>query len=160
MTNYISKKLGRENNIAQSIGDIIFEIINQSKECTTWANSKDIWSWINTKIYNQEYLNEIINFMINRSCLKIQEISEYYINIINNFKMEIENEINFKKDYVIDELELKKIDKEKEIQMHKEEKTKKWEEEKKLHEKKKEEWEKLCKEYRELRDDLTKLRLG
>ena len=160
LTNYISKKLGRENNIAQSIDDIIFEIINQSKECTTWANSKDIWSWINTKIYNQEYLNEIINFMINRSCLKIQEISEYYINIINNFKMEIENEINFKKDYVIDELELKKIDKEKEIQMHKEEKTKKWEEEKKLHEKKKEEWEKLCKEYRELRDDLTKLRLG
>ena len=160
LVNYISNKLGRENNIAQSIDDIIFEIINESKECTTWAKSKDIWSWINSKLYSKEYLNKIIDFMIISSCKKIKEISENIYQIIKNFKMEIENEINFKKDYIIEELEQKKIDKEKEIQMDKEKKTKEWEEDKKLFEKQKEEWEKLYNEYRELRDDLTKLRLG
>lgn len=42
LKNFISNKLGRNNNIEKSIDDIINDIINKSRTCTDWKNSETL----------------------------------------------------------------------------------------------------------------------
>ena len=160
LSSFISNKLGRENNIEQTIDDIINDILLQTKTCTDWSKSKDVITWFRTKIFNKDYLNKIVDTMIDNTIKHIKKQSELYFGYINDFKMSIENDINLKKDIVIENLEEKIRTEENEIKIKSEQEKKKWEEEKIEYEKKKTNWEKLCQDYRKLRDELFYLRLG
>jgi len=140
LKNFISKRMGRDNDIEESINDIINDIIKGSKSCTDWKNSKSFFKWFQAKIFKKEYLNQIVDFMIDKSCLKLESSSETYSNLIEDFKIRIENEINCKKDKIIEELENKN------------------EEEKRKSEEIKKQWEDTCKEYKELREQILALR--
>ena len=160
LSSFISNKLGRENNIEQTIDDIINDILLQTKTCTYWSKSKDAITWFRTKIYKEDYLYKIIDTMIDNTNKQIKKLLELYFGYIKDFKMIIENDINLKKDIVINNLEEKIRIEENKIKNKNEEEKKKWEEEKIEYEKKKTIWEKFCQDYRKLRDELFYLRLG
>ena len=158
LTNFIASGLGRDNNIEKTIDDIIFDIISQSKSCTDWKNSKSFFKWFQTKISNKEYLTQIINFMIDKSCQKLEKSSDFYFNLMKDFKVRIANEINCKKYKIIEELENKKLEEDNRIKIKNEEERKKWEEDKSIYEEKKKQWKNLCKDYKKLKEELFALR--
>ena len=158
LKNFISKRMGRDNDIEESINDIIFDIISQSKSCTDWKNSQSFFKWFKAKIIKKEYLNQIIDFMIDNSCLKLKKSSDTYSNLIEDFKVRIENEINCKKDKIIEELESKKYEENKKIQIKNEKQRRKWEEDKSIYEEKKKQWKELCKEFKQLREEFFSLK--
>ena len=148
---FISKKLGRNNDIEKSIDDILYDIINKSRSCTDWKNSESTFEYIKTQFSNFNYLNKIIFTMINHSCIQIKHTSEIYDGIIKEFRLWIENDINSKKEIVIEELEKKKFEEENRIKNRNEEERKKWEEEKRVYEQKKKDWEEICDKYSQLK---------
>ena len=158
LTNFIASGLGRDNNIEKTIDDIIFDIISQSKSCTDWKNSKSFFQWFRAKISKKAYLNQIINYMIDKSCQKLENSSNFYSNLMEDFKVRIDNEINFKKDKIIEELENKKLEEDNRIKIKNEEERKKWEEDKSIYEEKKKQWKNLCKDYKKLKEELFALR--
>lgn len=158
LKNFISKRMGRDNDIEESINDIINDIIKESKSCTDWKNSKSFFKWFQAKIFKKEYLNQIIDFMIDKSCLKLESSSKNYSNLIEDFKIRLENEINCKKDKIIEELEKKKLEEDNENQIKNEEKKRKWESEKSIYEENKKQWQDICKEYKDLKEQILSLR--
>lgn len=160
--NYISNCLGENNDIEKSINQLIDDIISGSRHATDKKNSEKFFSWLKTKIFDDSYLNKIIDYMLSKSTQKIKIFSDKIRNESDKFKKDIIDEINSSKDRVVEELEQKKKEEEIAIKManaKNEEEKKKWEEEKNLLESNKKKWEQLCRKYRILRDEITGLRL-
>ena len=97
-----------------------------------------------------------------QSSSRIKTFSDKIKKEAETFKKDIIDEIRSSKERVGEELLQKKIDEEIEINLansKNEEERKQWEEEKRKHEEEKRKWEILCKKYRNLRDEITGLRL-
>jgi len=159
LTNFISNKLGRDNDIKKSIDDILKDILNKSRSCTYWTNSESTLEYFRTKFDNYNYLNKIIKTMIDHSCMQIKKTSEIYDNLIKEFRLWIEHEINVKKEIVIEELERKKFEEEDRIKIKNEEERKKWEEEKRIYEQKKADWENICEKYNQLKNYINQSKI-
>ena len=160
--NFVSDKLGRDNDIKKSIEDIENDILAGAKTSTDWDKKKSFWDGIKTKFLDSTFLNKVIVYMIDNSTSKISSFINSSSNIVSEFKSKMTNEINSKKQLVINVLNERKKEEEnkiKEQQMKSEEEKKKWEEEKKADELKKKKWEETCKKYRDLRYEITLLRL-
>ena len=160
--NFVSDKLGRDNDIKKSIEDIENDILAGAKTSTDWDKKKSFWDGIKTKFSDSTFLNKVIVYMIDNSTSKISSFINSSSNIVSEFKSKMTNEINSKKQLVINVLNERKKEEEnkiKEQQMKSEEEKKKWEEEKKADELKKKKWEETCKKYRDLRYEITLLRL-
>ena len=160
LTNFISKKLGRNNNIEKSIDDIIDDIIDKSRSCTYWKYRESFVEYFKNQIFNFNYLNKIIDSMIEHSCIQIEKASQTYDNLIKEFRIWIEHEISVKKEIVTEELERKKSEEEYRIKAKNEEERKKWEEEKRIYEQKKKDWENICEKYFQLKSYIMQLRFG
>ena len=161
--NHISNSLGGNNNIEQSIQELIDDIINNSKDAADWDKVDGFWNWLYGKISSSNYLNKIIDSIINDSTVKLKNLRDNIEEYVNSFKAQINNEILSSKDRVVIELNEKREEEELEIKLtnsKNEEERKKWEEEKRIIKEKKIKWEQLCRKYRVLRDEITGLRLG
>ena len=159
LTNFISNKLEIDNDIKKSIDDILKDILNKSRSCTYWTNSESTLEYFRTKFDNYNYLNKIIKTMIDHSCMQIKKTSEIYDNLIKEFRLWIEHEINVKKEIVIEELERKKFEEEDRIKIKNEEERKKWEEEKRIYEQKKADWENICEKYNQLKNYINQSKI-
>lgn len=160
--NFVSQKLGRDNDIKKSIEDIENEILVGAKTSTDWDKKKSWWEGIKTKLFDSTFLNKVIDYMIDNSTSKISSFINSTSGLVNEFKSMNINEIKSKRQLVINILNERKKQEEKEIYEQKEkneEEKKKWEEEKKADEMKKKKWEETCKKYRDLRYEITLLRL-
>ena len=160
--NYISNCLGGNNNIEQTIDQIINDIISGSRHATDSKNCEGFFSWLGAKIFDDNYLNKVIDFIIKQSNTRITTFSDKINKEAEKFKKDIIDEIRSSKERVVEELLQKKKDEEIEINLansKNEEERKQWEEEKRRHEEEKRKWEILCKKYRNLRDEITGLRL-
>jgi len=160
--NHISNSLGGDNNIGNTIKQLIDDIISGSKTCTNYEKSDGFLSWLDTYIFDESYLNKIIDYMIKNSIPRIKSFSNIIKTKAEEFKKNIIDEITSSKNRVIEELEEKKYQEDLEIKSanaKNEEERKKWEEEKAKLEEEKRKWEQLCKKYRILRDEITSLRL-
>ena len=107
-------------------------------------------------------MNKVIDFIIKQSNTRITTFSDKINKEAEKFKKDIIDEIRSSKERVVEELLQKKKDEEIEINLansKNEEERKQWEEEKRKHEEEKRKWEILCKKYRNLRDEITGLRL-
>ena len=141
---------------------MISDIISSSRVSTDKEKCDGFFSWLGSKIFDDNYLNKVIDDMIKNSAPKIKTFSETVQNGADYFKKSIIDEISSSKNRVVDELKEKKIQEDIEINLansKNEEEKKKWEEEKRKYEEKKRNWELLCKKYRTLRDEITSLRL-
>ena len=160
--NFVSNKLGRDNDIKKSIDDIENDILSGAKSSTDWEKKTSFWDGIKTKFFDSTFLNKVINYMIDNSTSKINTFINSTSGFVSDFKSKINNEINAKKEKVIGVLNKRKEEEEIKIrdqQEKSEEEKKKWEEEKKAYEIRKKKWEETCKKYRELRYETTLLRL-
>lgn len=160
--NFLSTKLGRENDIELTIEEMVNDILASSRDVTRWKNRKSFWEGLKTKFYNKYYLNKIIDCMIDKSTSKIKEFIANTSKYVEEFKTNINNEINTKTLTVRNILnEMKKKEemdiKDKEEKNEKEQKL--WEEEKRLYEEKVRKWEETCNKYKELRYEITSMRL-
>ena len=117
--NFLSTKLGRENNIELTIEEMVNDILASSRDVTKWANRKGFWEGLKTKFNNSYFLNKIIDCMIEKSTSKITEFIANTSKYVEEFKTNINNEINTKKQTVRNILSEQK---------EKEEKKKKWKE--------------------------------
>ena len=159
---YVSKELGRDNDIKKSIEDIENDILAGAKASTNWENQKSFWDAVAIMFSNASFLNKVITYMIDNSISKINSFIKKTSYFTSEFKSKMINEIKTKKENVINILNDRKKDEEKKIKEQKarsEEEKKKWEEEKKADEERKKQWEETCKKYRELRYEITLLRL-
>ena len=160
--NFLSTKLGRENDIELTIEEMVNDILASSRDVTRWKNRKSFWEGLKTKFYNKYYLNKIIDCMIDKSTSKIKEFIANTSKYVEEFKTNINNEINTKTLTVRNILKKKKKKEEMDIK-DKEEKNEKeqklWEEEKRLYEEKVRKWEETCNKYKELRYEITSMRL-
>ena len=160
---YISNCFGGDNDIDKTINQLIDDIISGSRHATDRNKCEGLFSWLGAKIFNDNYLNKVIDYMINTSIPKIKNFSEKIKKEVEKFKNDIIDEITSSKERVIEELEQKKEEEEIEINLinaSNEEEKRKWEEEKRKLEEDKRKWEQLCKKYRILRDEITGLRLS
>ena len=142
---------------------LVDDIIKSSKSANNWEESKSFGSWVYSKFSDEEYLTNIINFIIVKISYKFNSFRNEIDKLINKYKTNLNREIKSSKDRVVEELEEKKEEEQLEINRvnaKNEEERKKWEEEKRILEEKKKKWEELCKKYRSLRDEITSLRLG
>ncbi len=160
--NFLSTKLGRENDIELTIEEMVNDILASSRDVTRWKNRKSIWEGLKTKLNSKYYLNKIIDCMIDKSTSKIKEFIANTSKYVEEFKTNINNEINTKTLTVRNILnEMKKKEemdiKDKEEKNEKEQKL--WEEEKRLYEEKVRKWEETCNKYKELRYEITSMRL-
>ena len=160
--NFLSTKLGRENDIELTIEEMVNDILASSRDVTRWKNRKSLWEGLKTKLNNKYYLNKIIDCMIDKSTSKIKEFIANTSKYVEEFKTNINNEINTKTLTVRNILnEMKKKEemdiKDKEEKNEKEQKL--WEEEKRLYEEKVRKWEETCNKYKELRYEITSMRL-
>ena len=160
--NYISNNLGGNNDIESTISQIINDIISGSKTAADWDKVDGFFSWLGGKIFDDNYLNKIIDYIINHSTPEIKKFSDNIKSLVEKYKKEIIAEIESSRDRVVIEME-EKMEKELleiKIQNSNNEKEKqKWEEEKRVLEEKKKKWEQLCKKYRILRDEIIGIRL-
>ena len=155
--------MGGNNNIEQSIQEIIDDIINNSKDAADWDKVKGFWNWLCGKFSSSNYLNKIIDSIINDSTVKLKNLRDNIEEYVNSFKDQMNNEILSSKDRVVTELNEKKEEEELKIKLtnsKNEKERKKWEEEKRILEEKKIKWKQLCRKYRVLRDEIIGLRLG
>ena len=160
--NFLSEKLGRENNIELTIDDIINDILASARNVTKWKERKSFWDGIKTKFNDKHFLNKIIDVLINNSTSKIKEFIGTTSGHVEEFKTKIINEINTKKEtvrYILNEKKEKEQMEIKEKEKKNEEEKKKWEEEKRQYEEKKRKWEETCQKYKELRYEIALLRL-
>ena len=160
--NFLSTKLGRENDIELTIEEMVNDILASSRDVTRWKNRKSILEGLKTKLNSKYYLNKIIDCMIDKSTSKIKEFIANTSKYVEEFKTNINNEINTKTLTVRNILnEMKKKEemdiKDKEEKNEKEQKL--WEEEKRLYEEKVRKWEETCNKYKELRYEITSMRL-
>ena len=160
---YISNKLGGSNDIEETMEQLVDDIIKSSKSVNDWKESKSFFGWAYSKFSSEEYLTNIINFIIDKISYKFKSFRNEIDKLIYKYKTNLNREIQSSKDRVVEELEEKKEEEQLEINRvnaKNEEERKKWEEEKRILEEKKKKWEELCKKYRSLRDKITSLRLG
>ena len=160
--NYISNCLGEENNIEKTIKQVIDDIINGSRTSTNYNEKDGIFNWLGSKLFDDSYLNKIIDYMIQNSIPRIKKFSDEIKTHADKFKKSIIDEITSSKNRVVQELKDKKKKEEleiKSINAKNEKERQKWEEEKAKLEEEKKKWEQLCKKYRILRDEITSLRL-
>ena len=160
--NFVSNKLGRDNDIKKSIEDIENDILAGAKSSTDWEKRQSFWDGIATMFSDASFLNKVIVYMIDNSISKINTFIKTTSGYVNEFKSKIIDEINQKKMNVINVLNERKNKEEKAIKEQKlksEQEKKKWEEEKKADEMRKKQWEETCKDYRDLRYEITLLRL-
>lgn len=125
-------------------------------------NCKGFFNCLGAKLFNANYLNKTIDYIIKQSTTRIKNFCDKIKEEDEKFKKDIIDEITSSKEGVVDELRQKKEEEElekKRAEVKNEEERKLWEEEKRLHEEKKVKWELLCKKYRSLRDEITGLRL-
>ena len=160
---YISNKLGGDNDIEETMEQLVDDIIKSSKSVNDWEERKSFFGWVYSKFSDEEYLTNIINFIIDKISYKFKSFRNEIDELIYKYKTKLNREIKSSKDRVVEELEEKKEEEQLEINRvnaKNEEERKKWEEEKRILEEKKKKWEELCKKYRSLRDEITSLRLG
>ena len=106
--NYISNSLGGNNNIEESLEQLINDIIKGSKTATDWKNSDGFWSWLGSKVFDDNYLNKIIDYILKNSTPKIKTFSDTIKNYVNSFKTMINDEIKSSKGRVEKEMEERK----------------------------------------------------
>lgn len=160
--NYISNCLGGDNNIEETIDQMINDVISGSRHSTEKKNCEGFFNWLGAKLFNDNYLNKTIDFIIKQAIQRIKNFSDKIKSESEKFKKDIIDEITSSKERVVEELKQKQEEEElekKRVAAQNEEERKQWEEEKRFHEEKKKKWEMLCKKYRLLRDEITSLRL-
>jgi hypothetical protein len=159
---YVSNNLGRDNDIEKTIEDIINDILTGSKTSTNWSKKKSFWDGLKTKFSDKAFLDKVINYMIENSTLQINEFLKKTKGFVEDFKTQIFKEVNTTKDVVsgiLNDIKIKEENEKRIKESKNEEERKKWEEEKKIYEENKRKWEETCKKYRDLRHELTLLRL-
>ena len=159
---YVSNNLGRDNDIEKTIEDIINDILTGSKTSTNWSKKKSFWDGLKTKFSDKAFLDKVINYMIENSTLQINDFIEKTKGFVEDFKTQIFKEVNTTKDVVsgiLNDIKIKEENEKRIKESKNEEERKKWEEEKKIYEENKRKWEETCKKYRDLRHELTLLRL-
>ena len=160
---HIANSLGGNNNIEETLQELIDDIVVNSKSAASWDNVKGFFKWVRCKFSSVEYLTKIIDFIINKTNTKFTSFRNNIAEYVDTYKNNMNNEIKSSKDRVVAELEEKKEKEKIEINLanaQNEEERKKWEEEKRILEENKKRWEELCRKYRALRDEITSLRLG
>lgn len=160
---HIANSLGGNNNIEETLQELIDDIIVNSRSATNWEKVKGFFKWISYKLSSLKYLTKIIDFIINKTNDKFTNFRNNIAEYVDTYKNNMNNEIKSSKDRVVVELEEKKEKEKIEINLanaKNEEERKKWEEEKRILEENKKRWEELCRKYRALRDEITSLRLG
>jgi len=160
--NFLSTKLGRENDIKRTIDEIVSDIITSSRDVTKWKNRQGFWEGLKTKFNDSYFLNKIIVCMIDKSTSKIKEFIAATTKYVEEFKININNEIKTKTQTVRNVLNEQK-EKEEIERRDKEEKNEKeqklWEEEKRIYEEKRRKWEETCEKYKALRHEIISMRL-
>ena len=158
--NYVSQNLGGENKIETTIEDLISDIIKESNTATDWDNNS-LMSWIKQKLFDENYLNRTIDFIISNSIPKIKSFCDSITKYSSSYKKMILDEIEASKGRVESEMEERKKQEIIEINLtnaKNEEEKKKWLEEKKIYDAKVKAWEERCRKYRLLRDEITDIR--
>ena len=159
---YLSKKIDSINNtkINYIVQEIIDDIKEGSRECTSFEKSPTILDWIKNRTSNSLYLYEIIKFMIDNSMNKFNELKKKIDIIFTEYHQSIKDRINIRKNKIIDILKEKKEKEENEINILKaknDEEKEKWEEKKRNYEKDKNEWENICQQYKDIKDEMDKI---
>lgn len=160
--NCISNSLGGENNIEETINQLIDDIISGSRHSTDKKNSSGFFDWLGAKLFDDNYLYKVIDYMIEKATPRIRDFSEKIKKTSEDFQKSIIDEITSNKERVANELAQKKKEEEVAINLanaKNEEERQKWEAEKERLEQEKKNWEQMCKKYRVLRDEITNLRL-
>ena len=158
---YISNCLG-EKNIEKTIQQIVNDIINGSKRATEYDKCSGFFNWLGNKLFDSNYLEKTINYMINESLKKIEAFSDKIEEESKKYKAQLIDEISISKQKVEEVLLEKKEEEElakREEDIKNENERKKWEREKEMFENKKKKWEEVCKEYLSLRYEIYNLRL-
>lgn len=106
--NHISNCPGGDNNIENTIKHLIDDIISGSRTCTNFEKSDGFFNWLGSKIFDDDYLNKIIDYMIKNSIPRIKTFSDKIRNKTDEFKKNIIDEITSSKNRVVQELEEKK----------------------------------------------------
>ena len=158
--NYVSNCLGGSDKIETTIEDLISDIIKASNTATDWEKNS-FFGWIKAKLFDENFLNRIIDDIISRSIPKIKSFCDSIKGYSSSYKKLIHDEIWTTKNRV--ELEMEERKKKEEIEINlanskNEEEKKKWLNEKRIYEEKVKIWEEKCKKYRILRDEITEIR--
>lgn len=72
----LSNYLGGNNNIEETIDQIINDIINGSRHSTEKKNCKGLFSWLGSKYFNDNYLNKPIDYIIKNPTPIIKTFSD------------------------------------------------------------------------------------
>ena len=158
--NYVSNCLGGSDKIEKTIEDLISDIIKASNTATDW-DKNSVFGWIKAKLFDDNYLNRIIDDIISKSIPKIKSFCDSIKGYSSSYKKLINDEIEASKNRV--ELEMEERKKKEQIEINlanskNEEEKNKWLEEKRIYEEKVKAWEEKCKKYRTLRDEITEIR--
>ena len=158
--NYVSQCLGGSNKIETTIEDLISDIIKASNTATDWENN-GLFCWVKQRLFDDNYLNRIIDSIISDSIPKIKSFCDSIKNYSSSYKKNILDEIQSSKSRV--ELEMEERKKKETIEVNltnakNEEEKNKWLEEKRIYESKVKAWEEECRRYRALRDEITEIR--
>ena len=161
--NYISYCLRGNNDINKTIDQMINDIISGSRSSTEKDKCEGFFSWLGGKMFDDNYLNKIIDYIIQHFTKRIKNFSDTIKQRDEHFKKDIIDEIISAKERVVNELKETKMIEDIEIRIalsnYKEEK-KKWEMEKRKLEETKKQWEQLCRKYRILKKEILELIKG
>ena len=158
---FISNCLG-ETNIETTIEQIIKDIINGSKRATDYDKCSGLFNWLGNKLFDSNYLEKTITYMINESLKKIEAFCDKIEEESKKYKTQLIDEISVSEEKVKEVLLEKKREEEfakREVDIKNENERRQWEREKEEFENKKKKWEEVCKEYRLLRYEIYNLRL-
>ena len=157
---YISINFGGENKIETTVEDLITEITKASNTAADWEKNT-FFSWFKAKLFDEDYLNKIIDKIISDSIPKIEAFCKSINSHSSSYKKLIQDEIIVSRSTVENEMKERKKKEEIEINIanaKNEEEKKKWLEEKAIYESKVKIWNEKCRKYRGLRDEITEIR--
>ena len=129
---YISINFGGENKIETTVEDLITEITKASNTAADWEKNT-FYSWFKAKLFDEDYLNKIIDHIISNSIPKIETFCKSINSHSSSYKKLIQDEIKVSRSTVENEMKERKRKEEIEINIanaKNEEEKKKWLEEK------------------------------
>ena len=93
--NYISNCLGGDNNIEETIDQMINDVISGSRHSTEKKNCEGFFNWLGAKLFNDNYLNKTIDFIIKQAIQRIKNFSDKIKSESEKFKKDLlKNYIN------------------------------------------------------------------
>ena len=91
---------------------MINDVISGSRHSTEKKNCEGFFNWLGAKLFNDNYLNKTIDFIIKQAIQRIKNFSDKIKSESEKFKKDIIDEITSSKERVVEELKQKQEEEE------------------------------------------------